>query len=142
MFPVAGYDTAMRILLATLEFTEIIVVAIVALVAYGKDLPNVARKVGTTYVQFRRKLQGLQHDVMQDMQGADVRKEVRQIVNDVKREVEKDVEQPIQQEVNGVAEELRSPLPAPLPEPTTEEAYRAAESEKKPDPPITPPSVG
>jgi sec-independent protein translocase protein TatA len=56
MFPGVGYP-------------EMIIVGIIALVLYGKELPEVAKKFGKTYGEFRKGMQGFQRefqDVMRD----------------------------------------------------------------------------
>jgi len=45
--------------------TEIIVVGIVAILLFGKNLPDVARKLGNSYEQFRKGLQEIKNDVNQ-----------------------------------------------------------------------------
>lgn len=49
MFPGVGYQ-------------ELLVFGIIALVLYGKDLPNVAKKFGKSYSEFRKGMQGLQRE--------------------------------------------------------------------------------
>ncbi len=51
----------------SLGTSEILVILVVALVVFGKRLPDVARSVGKTVAEFRRGLQGLQRDFEQEM---------------------------------------------------------------------------
>lgn len=51
------------------SYYEMMLVGIVALVLFGKSLPDVAKKFGKSYTEFRRGLQGLQkefHSAMDD----------------------------------------------------------------------------
>lgn len=45
------------------SFGEIILIAIIALLLYGSDLPQVARSWGKTYQELRRHLSGMQRDL-------------------------------------------------------------------------------
>ncbi len=56
-------------MLPGVSYYEMILVGIVALVLYGKNLPEVAKKFGKSYTEFRRGMQGLQrefHTAMDD----------------------------------------------------------------------------
>jgi Sec-independent protein translocase protein TatA len=44
------------------SFGEIVLIAIIALLLYGSDLPKVARTWGKTYQEFRKHLSGMQRD--------------------------------------------------------------------------------
>lgn len=46
---------------------EIILVVIVALLLYGKDLPGAARKAGAAYSRFRSSMRDLQDKVMREV---------------------------------------------------------------------------
>lgn len=46
-----------------LGFSEMALVAIVALLLYGSDLPEVARTWGKAYQEFRRNLHGIRNDL-------------------------------------------------------------------------------
>ena len=43
--------------------SEMIIVAVIALLLYGGDLPKVARSWGKTFAEFRRGLSGIQNDL-------------------------------------------------------------------------------
>jgi sec-independent protein translocase protein TatA len=45
------------------SFGEMVLVAIIALLLYGSDLPQVARSWGKTYQEFRKHLSGMQRDL-------------------------------------------------------------------------------
>lgn len=45
------------------SFGEIVLIAIIALLLYGSDLPQVARTWGKTYQEFRKHLSGMQRDL-------------------------------------------------------------------------------
>lgn len=45
-------------------FEEMVVVAIVAIVAFGRDLPQVARKVGRWYGKLKRQLTDMKDDIV------------------------------------------------------------------------------
>ncbi len=51
--------------------SEILVILIVALVVFGKRLPEVARSVGTALSEFRRGLSGLQREFQDEISRAD-----------------------------------------------------------------------
>lgn len=43
--------------------TEIIIVGVIAVLLFGNRLPSVARSIGSSYVQFRKGIQGIEDDV-------------------------------------------------------------------------------
>lgn len=45
------------------SFGEMVLIAIIALLLYGSDLPQVARTWGKTYQEFRKHLSGMQRDL-------------------------------------------------------------------------------
>ncbi|MCA8990726.1 MAG: twin-arginine translocase TatA/TatE family subunit [Planctomycetaceae bacterium] len=49
-------------MLPGVSYYEMILVGIVALLLYGKNLPEVAKKFGKKYTEFRRGMQGLQRE--------------------------------------------------------------------------------
>ena len=46
-----------------LGFAELLVIGVIAVILFGKNLPEVARSLGHSYTQFRRGLQDIQSDV-------------------------------------------------------------------------------
>ncbi|MCC6492142.1 MAG: twin-arginine translocase TatA/TatE family subunit [Pirellulales bacterium] len=46
-----------------LGFSEMLLVAVIALLLYGSDLPEVARTWGKAYQEFRRHLNGIRNDL-------------------------------------------------------------------------------
>jgi len=54
----------------SIGYAELIVMAVVAVILFGRKLPEVARNVGSSYAQFRQGLSELQssfHDVKDDL---------------------------------------------------------------------------
>jgi sec-independent protein translocase protein TatA len=49
--------------LLDLGFGEMVLIAIIALLVYGSDLPDMARSWGKTYQEFRRHLNGIRNDL-------------------------------------------------------------------------------
>ena len=43
--------------------TELIIIGVVAILLFGKNLPDVARKLGKSYEQFRKGLQDIKNEV-------------------------------------------------------------------------------
>ncbi len=50
-------------MIPSIGYTELIVLAIVAVVLFGRKLPEVARSVGSSYAQFRKGLSDLQSTI-------------------------------------------------------------------------------
>lgn len=48
-------------------FDEMLVVAIVAIVIYGRDLPQIARKVGRWYGKLKRQLSDMKDDIVRQI---------------------------------------------------------------------------
>ena len=48
-------------------FEEMVVVAIVAIVVYGKDLPQMARKVGRWYGKLKRQLSDMKDEIVRQI---------------------------------------------------------------------------
>lgn len=48
-------------------FEEMVVVAIIAIVVYGKDLPQIARKVGNWYGKVKRQLSDMRDDIVRQI---------------------------------------------------------------------------
>lgn len=72
-------------------FTELLVVGIIAVMLFGKRLPEVARSLGKSYQQFRRGLEDVQREVNRTVRSteASVREATPSITYD-----EDDYEQP------------------------------------------------
>ena len=72
-------------------FTELLVLGIVAVMLFGKRLPEVARSLGKSYQQFRRGLEDVQREVNRTVRSTEssVRESTRALTYD-----EDDYEQP------------------------------------------------
>ena len=66
-------------MLAVLGWTELVVIGVVAVLIFGRRLPDVGRSLGESLVQFKKGLRGIKDDV----------KEVGDEVKDVADEVNK-----------------------------------------------------
>jgi len=60
---------------------EIMLVLIIALLLYGKNLPQVAKKVGNTYGNFKRKISDVRDDIEREIRNADANIDVTSAVN-------------------------------------------------------------
>lgn len=67
-------------------FSEMLVILIVAIIAFGKDLPMVARKVGKMVGKARRYLLDIKDEVQRQipLEDFDVRDDIRNLQKDVK----------------------------------------------------------
>ena len=54
-----------------LSFQELMIVGVVAVLLFGKRLPDVARSLGQSYNQFRRGLQDIQSEMNQAVNATD-----------------------------------------------------------------------
>ncbi len=54
-----------------LSFQELMIVGVVAVLLFGKRLPEVARSLGQSYTQFRRGLQDIQSEMNQAVNATD-----------------------------------------------------------------------
>lgn len=52
-------------MLAMLGWTELVVIGIVAVLIFGRRLPDVGRSLGESLVEFKKGLQGVEDDVKQ-----------------------------------------------------------------------------
>lgn len=106
--------------MGNLDFVEILVIIVVALIVYGKDLPDVARKAGSAYVQFKRKMQSVKRDIVDNPQTTDAIREVRNTLMDLKSEVRNEIEKPLREAEREAAvsdvDEVKPALPAPQPQ--------------------------
>lgn len=72
---------------------ELIIVMVIALLLFGKDLPRVAKSMGKTVAQFKKGMQGFTseiHSATQDIEDevSSVKKTVSDSVDDVKKQVD------------------------------------------------------
>jgi sec-independent protein translocase protein TatB len=89
-------------------FSEMLVILVVAILAFGKDLPQVVRKVGRFVGKARRYLLDIKDEVQRQIpvEDFDVRDDLRKVDHDVQNAVEDDVYHP-----------APDPEPAPVAEP-------------------------
>jgi sec-independent protein translocase protein TatA len=79
-------------------FEEMLVVAVVAIIMFGKDLPSIARKVGKWYFNLKRQLTDIKDELKSQIpteDDLDVTKDLKQIREDVNKgfaEIEKEAE--------------------------------------------------
>ena len=45
------------------SFSEIVIIIIIAIIIYGKDLPQAARKLATLYTKFKRQLSDVRDEI-------------------------------------------------------------------------------
>ena len=56
-------------MLGNLGTTEMLVILIVALLLFGKNLPDVARSIGRALGEFRRSMQGIESEIRGELYG-------------------------------------------------------------------------
>lgn len=71
-------------------FSEMLVILVVAIIAFGKDLPMVVRKVGRMVGKARRYLLDIKDEVQRQLpiEDFDVRQDIRNVQSDVDKAVE------------------------------------------------------
>ncbi|MBI2901686.1 MAG: hypothetical protein HYY17_15995 [Planctomycetes bacterium] len=104
-----------------LGFDEILAIAIVAVLCFGKDLPMVARKVGRVVGKVRRYLMDIKEDVRRQLPMDDF---------DVARDAAKD------------AVDVKDPIDEALYHPTSEPPSALAKSDPPPAAEVKPPETG
>lgn len=73
---------------------EILLIVILALLLYGKDLPQAARKAGAAYARFKTKMRDLQSEVMKEVPEGDLQREIDQADEAAGKEPKKPAELP------------------------------------------------
>jgi sec-independent protein translocase protein TatA len=67
---------------------EMMIIGVIAVLLFGKKLPSTARALGSSFIEFKRGLQGIDSgvaDVAQDLQ--QVNQDIKQVNQDIKKAV-------------------------------------------------------
>ena len=68
----SGHQQPLALIFGGMGMTEVMVIALIAVMLFGKNLPGVARKFGKTYREFRKGLSEFQSSVKMDEYVSDV----------------------------------------------------------------------
>ena len=59
------------------SFSEIVLIIIIAIIIYGKDLPQAARKLATIYSKFKRQLSDVREEIARQIPMDEIRDSVK-----------------------------------------------------------------
>jgi sec-independent protein translocase protein TatA len=105
---------------------EMLVIAIVALLIFGRDLPNVSRKVGKALAEFKKNVSDASSQIQHEMDAA--AREVDDTLKEPKKDLSSTTSQ-IQQELTAVAREVENAVKEPLsPPPSGPAAYPSVDA--------------
>src|SRR4030095_9923372 len=63
------------------SFSEIIIIIIIAIIIYGKDLPQAARKMATLYSKFKRQLSDVRDEISRQIPMEEIRDSIKPDLN-------------------------------------------------------------
>ena len=114
-----------------IDFGEILIIVIIALMVYGRNLPDAARKLAAFYVQIRRKMQDAKRDFSREIHTSGVVSEVKGILDTAKGELRPEIDRSALS-VNDLTDVETAYRDADRPEPTPEPAPAPPKDETTP----------